>query len=286
MNKKEFAELIASEINGVVCDVPKPNGIVRTGITVGDGKIRPTIYIDSLYEQGMSVSQAVKEVMNIMQETEKSTPQINLDWFTDYAQVKGKLVIRLYNEKTQAEVFWSAKDWGFDDLILIPYVQLNKEMSVKATKEIMSTWGVTEDQLFADAWENTSKIKEFKVQSMRDTLIELMGPGAEMMLPPTEMSMITVTSTDKMFGAIGAIIMHEEIERRCPNGYWVIPSSVHECIIIPADSIDDYSLHRMISDVNDGQVALEEQLGDHGYLFNPGEDANGNPTWEKGGVNA
>ena len=272
MNKTEFANKIAAQVlNGEVKTVEKANGTRKIGICMGEGDVRPNIYIDDMFEQGYSVEQAVEKVKAIYEENKARQPQINIDEITDYESAKGKLRLRLYNKETKAEVFTSAKKYGFDDLILVPYVELGKQddnlMSIKVTKQLLTSWGVTKTTIINQAMRNSKELGGFKVKSMRDTLIELMGEGAEAMLPPDEVGMTTITNADKHFGALGAIVCAKELERRFPNGYFIIPSSIHECIAIPRVGADAESLAQMINEVNTTQVAPEEVLGWKAYEF-------------------
>ena len=52
----------------------------------------------------------------------------------------------------------------------------------------------------------------------------------------------------------------------------MLPSSVHECIIIPADETISYQkLADMVTEINVNAVSAEECLSDHVYLYERGE---------------
>ena len=48
---------------------------------------------------------------------------------------------------------------------------------------------------------------------------------------------------------------------------YVLPSSVHECIAVSVDTGDPYWFAEMVSDINMGQVALEERLSNQVYHY-------------------
>lgn len=159
MNKREYAEMVAREINGAtVTEVEKANGVVFTGITVRaeDSNVAPTIYVDSMYDKGMSIEDAITSVRKAFNENHKS---INVDWISDWSQVKGKLAARLYNNATKADVFESAERYGFDDLIIIPYVNMTLDDgmgSVKVTNQLLEKWGVSsEEVIFHATWKSS-----------------------------------------------------------------------------------------------------------------------------------
>lgn len=272
MDKAQYAAAVAQAVNGVVKQVNKPNGIVLTGVVVGEGDIRPTIYVEDMYEKGVSVDDAAKQVMEMAEKAMVSAPGCDMNAIMVYDTIKDKLRLRLYNEKTECEVFTSAKKYGFDDLILIPYVDLGSTsdgiLSTKVTEALLKTWGVTKTKVISDAMKATKANVSYKVKSMRDTMIEMMGEGAEMFFPeePGVPQMLTVMSEDKAFGAIGAIVCKSELKKRFPNGYYIIPSSIHEVLAVPSDQDQD-ALDNMIDEVNRTQVLPEEVLGWKAYKF-------------------
>ena len=60
----------------------------------------------------------------------------------------------------------------------------------------------------------------------------------------------------------------KQLQEQFPNGYAVIPSSIHELILLSGVNEDSYAnIKGMIMAVNDSQVPSEEILGDHPYFF-------------------
>ena len=70
------------------------NGIVMTGVIIGDGVIRPTIYIDKYLNTGNSLSEIVSDIINTYENTPK--PDINIknvmSW--DYAKNNLRLCLQ------------------------------------------------------------------------------------------------------------------------------------------------------------------------------------------------
>ena len=260
MSKMEFAQKVAELVGGVAKEVDKANGTRRTGICCGDGNVRPTIYIDEMYDDGVSVEDAAAKV----REVADGAPalDVNIDDVNDYEMTKDKLRLRLYNNSTKAEVFWPADEYGFDDLIIIPYIQFSDEAAAKVTNGMMKIWDVSKEQLFKDAFRATAKC-EFKIKGLGELIRELMPDAPDFMLPPVDdMTQVVVTNSSKMFGSIGIIIKRAELAEKFPNGYFVLPSSVHECIIMPNTGNENKAeLDDMVRSVNEAEVAPEEVLG-------------------------
>lgn len=269
MTKFEYAKAIAAIVDGEVKEVDKANGIVKTGILKRvEGNIAPTIYIDDMYDDGISIEEAVAHVnkafeSNDVQGFMTNNKNESLDWVNDFDKVKSKLRARLYNKKTKAEVYRSAEAFGFDDLIIVPYIvdvlpMTDGLASIKVTRDLFNSWNVSEDTLFRTALYNCRQ--DVVKQTMAEMLSSLMGS----FMPDLGIPMYVITNTSKSYGAIGIISEIDNFTREFPNGFSVIPSSVHEVIVVEAGM---EGLADMIKDVNRTEVDEVDQLSDHEYNF-------------------
>lgn len=275
MTKMKYATEIANAIGGKVVEVEKANGIVQTGVTRQEegSNISANVYIDKMYEDEMSIDEAAEAVDKILKENRMAN--IEMTQFTDYEQVRPMLRARLYNNRTKAEVYKSAKGYGFDDLIIVPYINVKSTgfagiAGAKVTKALLEQWGVTERTVIDNALKNSAK--EVKIESMRDTL-RAMAPDMpqemfDIMFPETETSMTVISNESRVCGAISAITARKELYERFPNGYAILPSSIHEVIAIPLSAnATEEELTSMVNQVNATEVAPEEVLGEKAYIF-------------------
>ena len=117
---------------------------------------------------------------------------------------------------------------------------------------------------------------------MRDMLKNMMFPDMpdddpmiDAMLPPMEVpQMYVLTSDDKLYGAkyLADTDKLDEISEKLGCDLVVIPSSVHECIILPNDgSMDRAVIESMIHDVNSTQVPPKDILSEHAYCYDAQE---------------
>lgn len=263
----EYATEVAQLVeNAEVKEVEKANGVKFTGIVVGQGTINPTVYVDQMFERGLGVEDAAKEVRRLA-EANRAEGRFNPEDFWNYEGfIKEKLRIRLYNKSTKAEVKRSAKGRGFADLIMIPYVnvQMNSTNgSIKVTKEHIERWGVTEKEVIDQAINNDKKNAE--IQSLSGFMAELTGDDFAEQLPDGPM---IVSNKERCFGASAIIRMAPEFKKRFKNGFFVLPSSVHEVLVIPKEEgMDVEYFNDMVREVNATTVAPEEVLADHAYEF-------------------
>ena len=92
------------------------------------------------------------------------------------------------------------------------------------------------------------------------------------MLPPEEEnpSMYVLSNADKLNGAAALLDAKtmEDISEKLGGDFIVLLSSIHETIVLPGnEDIDRSTLEAMVQDVNADQVAPEERLSDHVYMY-------------------
>lgn len=265
MTKMEYAKGIAEKIGGEVTETEKNNGVVFTGIQRREEgtNISPVVYIDQYYEDAMSIDEAAAKVDEILKANAQSS--IDVDFILNFENIEPKLKAKLVNTKTSAEVFRSAADVGFDDLIIVPYIDEvvnfgEGKGTIKVSNALLERWNKTADEIIDIALKNSAS--EVVIKSMREVFIEMGTP--EIFLPSDSNRMIIISNTSKINGAISVLFATERLRELFPNGYMILPSSIHEVIAVP---LNDDDMDGMVQEVNAGHVALEEQLGNKAYKF-------------------
>lgn len=261
MTKMEYAQEIAKAVGGTAGEVKKNNGMVLIGITIKDpeSNIAPVVYIDNMFERGLSIAEAVNEIREAIQRN--LLPNFDPSTLTDLNNAKQYLELRLYNADNEYEVSKSASEYGFDDLIIIPVLTgFMSNASVKVGEDLIKTWGITEEKVFVMAKENMN-VDDYEIIDMNEMLKMLGAPT-----PEDNMNMYVLSNKDRMFGAIGVIVLRDKLKEMFPDGYIVIPSSVHEVIVIPNIGNDD-EIRQIINEVNATEVAPDEVLGNKPYIF-------------------
>lgn len=266
---REFAEMIATEIRNnteleaQVTTKGMADGTERYGVAIrakGE-KVAPTIYVENFRD--LNVEQAAKEIIKLYEDNRVA--DIEVDWFTDFEQVKARLFVRLLPKTFSTDVFRSAKAYGFDDLILVPYV--NADMvgikgSIKITRDHIEKWGVTKRTVLDIAISNTKKA-EVSVQSMSAFMTEITGDDYGLPAGP-----MIVSNKEKCYGASAIIGKINDLKKRNPGGFFVLPSSIHEVLVLPKeDGMEKEYFDAMVREVNVTSVLPEEVLADHAYAF-------------------
>ena len=168
---------------------------------------------------------------------------------------------------------------AFLDLAVIFYLDLEKtfpDATITIHHEQLKMWGITVEELYEVAKENSLKYQKITISSMLDVLLGMVGEDkAEELLEAgsrlDDDGMYVISTSDKRFGAMAMLQTKvlEDFSRKIHSSFWIIPSSIHELIAIP-DTIgmnQDY-LNQMIQEVNANELSADEVLNSHAYYFN------------------
>ena len=263
MTMVEYAQEIADAVGGVVKEIKKNTGVTKLGVTVENAEsgISPILYVDDFYENKAPVEDAVKEfdkVMNSVNVTSK-----DFDWVNNWEAVKDKLGFRLVHKRNVFPVYTSARARGFADLIMVPYIRVSVNNNVGTTvvtEAMLNSWGVTKRKVMDTAIGNTS----CRVRKSSEVLSEMTGQPEEFFPSP----FVVVTTEDQIYGAAAIIKAKEKLNELFPDGYYVIPSSVHEVLVLPKDiGKDTAEINALIDEVNTTQLDSTDVLSNRVYEF-------------------
>ena len=57
------------------------------------------------------------------------------------------------------------------------------------------------------------------------------------------------------------------IAGRLKSDYYVLPSSIHECLILPAEGFSGSQLRSMVREINETRLPPQEVLSDQVYFY-------------------
>lgn len=266
MTLKEYSEAVASKIEGAeVVEVEKENKVKLIGIHLCGKTISPTIYVNDCYEQNADVDTAVDYVNDML--VKCKTPKFleDLD-FTDWHKIKPYLRMVLVNKKSIGEVYLDGKQFGFDDLKLTPKIILPLDDalgSVTINRGHIKAWGIDEREVLEIALNNTY-IEGAVFTDLLSMCQKLSGEDFDV---SENIPAVYIVSNAHLFrGAVMAIVAQQKLQRMYPEGYVVIPSSVHEVLVMSKHQYDA-GMSDFVKFVNQTQVKPEEVLSDKVYVF-------------------
>ena len=291
MLNKEFVKSIVGEIRNMLPnmvveakDCVKNNDVTLHGIMIRDpgSYVNPVFYIEHYlgkYEEEdymQCVGRIAEDIVNTYRNTELTRHEFGNvnEIIKDFNNVKPMLRIRLINKENNAKLLQDIPYMTFLDMAIIATIELDTTSqevgaTIKVNNKMLSMWKLSSlTSILPIATENTFKTK-YSLTSMADILSELTGLPKEM-LEDAPIKMYVLTNETKNYGATEICNYNtmKEIADLLQSDLIVLPSSIHETIIVPKEEdMDIEELTQMVRDVNGSEVATNEVLSDHAYVF-------------------
>ena len=269
--------------------VGKNNGVYYTGLQITENavNISPVIYIDRYYELyekgGETIESTAAFVMDTYnRERSGGIMQADIRKFLSYDSVRENVVYKLINTEKNRELLEDIPHMEFMDLSIVFQCIISLEETGVASILIhnvhMKLWGVAAEDLYAAAKENTGRLLPYEIKSMAEVLYEIREPenpgqaghdgygaGSADSVP-----MYVLSNRNRVEGA--ACMLYPGLIRgfaeKAGHSLYIIPSSVHELLLIPTENTEEYAeIRSMIREINDTQVSEEEILSYSLYYY-------------------
>ena len=97
---------------------------------------------------------------------------------------------------------------------------------------------------------------------------------ADSMEEESETPLYVLTNKARLYGASCILYPNllDSIADKLTCDFYLIPSSIHEVILVPESGTEDTNLNDMVAEVNHTQVDPKEVLADHVYYYDRKED--------------
>jgi hypothetical protein len=280
MNQKLEGGIKASQYTTV-----KNNGKVKKGLLIeAPGvNISPTIYLEEFYHRyldGELVDELVQDILNFYRIV-RCDRSMDTNDIEHYDTIQDKIVFKLVHTEKNRELLEGVPHIELLDLSIVFYVLLDVNSQGTATmtvnNEHLQYWDVTADELLALARKNVTRLLPAELFTMQQAVDEILRavPGKRKNLlieSVTEADdfMYVLSNPIRSFGA--ACIVYPEVldmaGQVLGEDYYVLPSSVHEVVLVPASKgMKPEDMNAMVTEINQTQVAEEEILSNHAYLY-------------------
>jgi hypothetical protein len=251
------------------------NGVEVTGFCIGKPgiNIMATLYPEKMNLKDVTVDEAADILLDIALDNlpdEDYEVERILDW--NYIAPRLRMCVRPKKEDGALAV-------GFLDLELYLRAEVDAPTSTDdamasmvVTVELAKNWNKTYEEIFAQAKDNMKD--KYAIRDMAGAL-SMCGFDKDLLDEIEVMPNMYVLSTrDSLYGAsaITSDLVMSSVQHLMGGDFYILPSSIHEVIAIPADdrSSVDY-LRSMVREVNITQVPPAEVLSYSVYLFKNGE---------------
>lgn len=302
---KNFGEFTESIVEGIKAYLPesfskaeislqtvtKNNDLRLTGLNIRleETPVCPIIYLENFFEdykENEDMDEVLRKIAELRLNSEFNN-EFEADDIKSYEKARLRIVPRLINKDMNKELLTNRPHKIIEDLAITYAIELasveNGSMSAPVTNEMQKSWDVTLSELHADAVKNLSKVKKGTLDKLSDVILSLMikdfvdmygdeDTAREMLegMIPTDSYMYVLSCEDKVNGASQILNddLMKEIVNKIGNDFYILPSSVHEVLIVkPENNMGPEDLRQMVHDVNATEVKESEKLSDNIYTW-------------------
>ena len=286
MSYLEFVEVVCGQCNSLlktsvkasIHQTLKNNNTDRIGILLTDEStnIHPTIYLEEFYQQyldGRDIFDIAHNITNIYSEI-RFEETWDTEQILNFEYAKDKIVFKLIHYEKNQRLLEDIPHLKYLDLAIVFYLLLDRTekgtASVLITNDMLKHWEQSLLKIHCYATTNTPRLLTAELMPMNDVILELLGDNDVEYEPDEENDMYILSNEQRHFGA--ACILYasvlEDIGKILDDDYYILPSSIHEVIILSAKyTSSQKDLDEMISEINNTQVSEEEILADHAYYY-------------------
>ncbi len=280
IKKKEFMESVTTLVaealrqegmlveSAEVKEVLGENNNVRHGMAIylEDTNVVPNIYLDDYYkdyEKGYPTERIIQDIKELYKERLGRAPIIN-DSVLEFEGNKDRIIFQVIGTKNNKNKLLEEKHTIIGNGLAFVYkLAITGDMLVPITNKFAEEYGYNDGQLYDLAMENTPKLFPERVVDMGALIDDVDKKN-------NENTMIIVTNEDLFHGASVMFYpgVKESIAETLNESYYVIPSSVHDLIVVPCSvekTLDELKL--ILKEGNKHLVAEDEILSNDIYRY-------------------
>lgn len=249
------------------------NGVELEGIRIlTDSNIAPVIYTKAIIENAENENKSLDEVVSAIISTYESHKSFEFDvnMLFDRDFILNSIFVGL--QKVSTEDIEKKLCEDFEEIESYLYIRGEADRegsySIKVSKAILDRANISEVEAWEQAQTNTEA--ETSLESMAKVMCEMMNMEySEDMDKMTPFFIISNKSKVKGASAIlNKKVLAEFGERYHTNKIVVLPSSVHEMLLVPyTEEIDLDTFSDMVGQVNSSEVDPTEQLVDRAFII-------------------
>lgn len=282
MNKKEFTETImvrlaerCPDFSFETTNVIKRNDEKLIGI-IGrtSHALCPTVYVEPFYQnyrQGMSADEVIDRMAEIFwQEHLSVKSELSIrNNMEDFEKIKDRLIIVLSSLDMNEQ--W-LKDKCYRPFLnlaatvgILVDVDETSNSIIHVKEKMLDMWNVTFEYIFEVAKENSFIESNILFKDIYDVLT------LDGIFLDADASLLYVATNCHNFMGANLLMNNSflyEIAEELQDSFYIIPSSVHELLVLPACQVQDIEgLNLLIQNINDTEVILSDRLSYTLYYY-------------------
>ena len=218
------------------------------------------------FENGRDYFSMLKQLADFFESTLGNTP-IHDDF--DLTSLKDSITMRLVDTKRSHKYLKDKPHREFEDLSIVYQLNTvlkdNSKGCIVVTLDMMEKLGLDEEGIYQFAMEKAPVNSPYRLKPMSAVIGDLLDEDEVPSCP-----LMVLTNDEADYGA--SVVVYPNILEQCAvamNGdFFIIPSSVHECLLHPDNNqVSLEQLKFIVKEVNDTQLSPEELLSYSVYHY-------------------
>lgn len=238
-----------------------------------------TLKIEECYElylNGVEMETILFMIQAVYKDGLQRLP-VTADQLRDFEKMKDRVVCRLIHAETNQELLEHCPYVPILDLAVVFVLQIwtekEEQMTCLIQNEHLKIWGVSKEILYPLAMQNAPVLLPGKFRH----ICEVIGwENIQDDIPKEEMEMYVLTNQMEMYGAVVLLYpgMLKECAKRLNSDLLILPSSIHEVILIPSrGAMVKVDFREMVAEINESDVPPEDILSGNVYFYDREADA-------------
>jgi hypothetical protein len=260
-------------------EIEKNNGVVMDALQFTNTQYpyapQPIIYMNHLYDRWIDLDENYELVLEQLME--------NKAWEKQYASFgaiiqefpEDKIFMRVVNLERNQNLIGKVPCMQEENLLITYRVLASKDeqgiASFLIDEKLRNQYGISLEQLHKIAMENTPKLFPLKFNSLENFIFQNdQESRSKIKLENAEEKeqLFYLTNEEKLNGASVLFYpgVREALEEAFPEGYYVLPSSIHEVLIASTSiGLEEDELSEMVQGVNQETVDDVDILSDRAF---------------------
>lgn len=265
---------------------PTNNGEVQYGFAIQQGRNGggPIFYYSQEYDS-LTVQELAEVVLCFYKENEETLKGLERISFLSTEEISKRALPRIYHKRNYERF----KEAGYlcgivFDFVVLFYIPISDMHDSDCVGNLMlREEGICETVSFSDLFIRSLQNirKQTVVQSLLQCLKEIMGELPFQDDSRMERELLIITTEERMYGAAAMLdlkVLGKIYQSYGDRPFYLLPSSVHEVLTVPADEFEIGELKKMVTEINNAVVEAEDILSNRVYYYNgshlqiPGEE--------------
>ncbi len=276
---KEYLPKEFQDAEVIIKEMQKNDGMCLHGLALRKPGMDtcPVIYLEDyydLYQNGVVMEDTFHRLSkNCLSSMNQANLQQNMDFI--YDRVKDNLFLTVVNAEKNQKMLATVPYQKMEDLAVLYRCMMSKSDDqigfVLVNNSLLRHWGISKEALHEQALLNMERLFTLEFHSMDYIIAEMLGiPYPEEEITQNKDGLFVLSNTQRTYGAAYLCCpdVLKSLDKKMEGNYLILPSSVHEIILLRERAEMDISdLREIVESVNQTAVRPTEYLSDNIYRF-------------------